>query len=273
MSSPVEYTKREVVDAVRAQRAATVKLVRQLTDQQWETVVLPGWRVREVIAHLVSTDQGALTGKMFFAMGFKPGPTGGTSAAEAWNEKAVRDWADRPIADLIGGLERWGGRIAKLSQFAPAVLAGRALPTPFGRVSLLWIGMQRVFDEWVHGEDIRRGLGIPSDVSPAELRPVVCQLMAALPFQTLTRIPPGSTGEVILSFRGMGLPACRIDLAVPTMGFGGNEGGSRVSADAAPLVMAAAGRDEWRDLETRGTLGIEGERGPAEVFLDTLRVV
>jgi len=35
----------------------------------------------------------------------------------------------------------------------------------------------------------------------------------------------------------------------------------------------AAGRDAWRDAESGGAISIEGERGPAQIFLDALRVV
>ena len=45
----------------------------------------------------------------------------------------------------------------------PGPAARPALPTPFGRVSLLWLVMLRVYDEWVHMEDVRRALSLADD--------------------------------------------------------------------------------------------------------------
>ena len=87
------FDKREAVDAVRAQRARTIALLEDLTEAQWETEIVPGWRTREVAAHLVSTDEASVTGK-YLLWGVRRKPM---AEIERWNEQQVGKWADRPI--------------------------------------------------------------------------------------------------------------------------------------------------------------------------------
>src|ERR1051326_7948209 len=105
------FEKEEVVGALRAQRAYTLAVLEDLTEAQWSTEILPGWRTREVAAHLVSTDEASLTGK-FVLWGIKQKPI---PEIEAWNERQVSKWADRPIPELLQGLEKWGRRFARVA--------------------------------------------------------------------------------------------------------------------------------------------------------------
>jgi uncharacterized protein (TIGR03083 family) len=267
--SLLAYDKHEVVGAMRAQRARTLALTESLPASAWDTIATPGWRIREVVAHLISTDEAALTGRLL-AFGLRPVPM---EDIEAWNERQVLRWADRPIPSLLHGLDRWGRRFARAFAIQPQAVAGRAIPTPFGRVSLLWLGMLRVYDEWVHGEDMRRATGHVADDASASVAPVGRHLLAALPFQTLPRIPEGATGSVTLRFSDLDLPAIGIEFLTRRYGVGLAGEGTTITVGAAPFVMVAAGRDAWRDAESGGAISIEGERGPAQIFLDALRVV
>jgi len=264
-----DFDKAEVLHALRAQRAHTLALLEGLTPARWGEPVLPGWRVREVVAHLITTDEGALTGRLL-RLGFSERPM---SDVEAWNETQVGRWADRPVPALLAALDRWGGRMSRVLAMQPAVLLRRRLPTPFGRVSSLWLVMLRVYDEWVHGEDVRRGLGLASDDAPERVRPVARQLLAALPQQTLPRISPSASGRVEVRFEDLDLPPVGVDLDGRRYGVAVTGAGTAIAAPAGALIMVAAGRDVWREVEGAGTLRITGDRAPAETFLDALRVV
>lgn len=185
----------------------------------------------------------------------------------------MRRWADRAIPGLLQGLERWGRRVVRLTGAIPAPLARRPLPTPLGRLSLLWWGMMRVFDEWVHGEDVRRALGLPPDDSAGAVRPAARHLLAGIPVLTLARLGAGARGRVSVRYADLDLPALGVDLASRRFGVDLADGDARVTARAASLVMVAARRDPWRDAEARGTLVVEGERATAEAFLDALLLV
>jgi uncharacterized protein (TIGR03083 family) len=269
MQSVFDFDKDEVVRGIGGQRARSLALLGDVPEPQWETIVVPRWRLREVAAHLISTDEASLTGRLL-ALGLRQISI---ERLEAWNDDQVRRWADRPIPELLGGLERWGRRIATLAARVPGRLARRAIPTPFGKVSLLWLGMMRVYDEWVHLEDVRRAFGMPSDDAPESVRPVARQLYAGIPVQSFPRIPGGASGRVELSFDDVDLPALGIDLGTraPSLGRGHSDAG--VSGRAAAIVMVAARRTPWREAEERGSLKVEGDRPVAETFLDALLLV
>ncbi len=266
MSSVFDFDKREVVGAVRAQRARTIAVLEDLTEEQWEREVLPRWRVREVAAHLVTTDASSLMGNVL-ARHQLP-----MAAVETWNDEKVPSWADRPVPVLMQGLDRWGRRLSRAISLAPELIARRKLPTKFGRVSLLWLAMLRVYDEWVHGEDVRRGLELPADDQVDVVRPAARFLFAGIPLQTLPEIPSDASGTATLSYTDLDLPPLGIDLGTRQYGLG-LSADAHVEGPASALIMVAAGRDSWRDAEAAGRLQVTGDRKAAETLLDVLRVV
>lgn len=266
--SVMDYERREVVDAIRAQRHRTVALLESLTPEEWDTIVTPGWRVREVAAHLIATDEAALTGRML-ALGLRQVPI---PEFEAWNDEQVRRWVDRPIPALLHALDAWGRRLVRIARMTPDAAARARIQTPLGRVSLRWLGMQRVYDDWVHCEDIRRALGLSSDAAPEVVRPSARQLQAIIPIQTLARIPATASGRVGLRFSDLDLGTFGLDLGARRYGIGMTVE-TTISGPAAAVIMVAAGRDRWRGAEERGDLVVAGPRPPAELFLDALLAV
>jgi uncharacterized protein (TIGR03083 family) len=266
MTSVLDFDKREVVEAVRAQRQRTLALLEDLREDEWETEVLPRWRVREVAAHLVTTDASSLMGNVL-ARHQLP-----MADVETWNDEKVPAWSDRSIPTLMLGLDRWGRRLARALALAPGPLARRKLPTKFGRVSLLWLGMLRVYDEWVHGEDLRRGLELPADDRDESVGPAARFLFAGIPLQTLPEIPTDATGTVALSYTDLDLPPMGIDLGTRRYGIGLNAD-TQIRGPAASLIMVAARRDPWRAAEATGDLQVAGDRKAAETLLDVLEVV
>ena len=269
MGSIFDFEKREVVDAIKAQRARTIALLEDLSEAQWEMEVVPRWRVREVAAHLISTDEASLTGR-YLGFGFKRVPM---SVIEAWNDEQAARLADRPVPSLLHALDLWGRRLARLLSVPPRRLVAGKLPSPFGHVSLLWLGMLRVYDEWVHMEDTRRALSLPGDDMHDAILPVAKELLAGIPIQTLPEIPAGASGLVSVGFTDLELPPQGIDLEARRFGTALAEDGTRVVGDASSLIMIAAGRDPWREAESVGRIRIDGERKPAEILLDVLKVV
>ena len=262
------FDKREAIDAVRAQRARTIALLEDLTETQWETEIVPGWRTREVAAHLVSTDEASVTGK-YLLWGVRRKPM---AEIERWNERQVGKWADRPIPTLLHDLEKWGRRFSRALTLPPRRLASLSFANAFGRVSLLWLVMLRVYDEWVHVEDVKRALSLADDDGVDTLPVAAKFLLAGIPIQTLPEIPSGAAGTLALGFVDVDTPALSVDLGTRRFGIG-LAADAQVKGPAASLIMVAAGRDPWREAEATGHLRITGDRKAAETFLDVLRVV
>jgi len=268
MSSIFSFDKTFVLDSIRAQRARTVALLEELSEPQWETEVTPGWRVREMAAHLITTDESSLTGKLL-ALGVRRLPL---EVLERWNDEQVGRWADRPVPSLLHGLDVWGRRLARALAIPPARVANAAFPTPFGHVSLLWLGMLRVFDEWVHAEDVRRALSRPSDDAPDSVLPVAHLLLAGIPIQTLPLVPDDAKGSVLFGFTDAPVAPLGIDLSEHRFGTSLTSTDARVEGPVAALTMIAAGRDPWRKAEADGVISIDGDHAVAESFLDLLTV-
>jgi uncharacterized protein (TIGR03083 family) len=261
-------TKDEIIRAVRAERRRTLGLVRQLEPAQFEVVATPHWRVREVLAHLITTDRASVLGSNLVSLF--------TSAErlERWNDRQVPKWADRPIAELYLGLDRWGRRLARFLSAVPSAVYRLRLPTFLGRAPVLILAWSRVYDEWVHRQDIRRALGMPDE--DVDLAPVAEFLLTAMAVNTVPQLK-GRTGTVVVSLKEVPVQAWRYDLAA---GRSGPEtdpakapADARISGPAPAFTMAAAGRDRFGDLVAGGVLGVEGDEGLAEAFLGELRIV
>lgn len=156
----------------RDERSDLAEFLATLTPAQWEAPSLcPGWRVRDVVAHMFSYEElgvGGLLGRFI---------TGGLRLSRV-NAVGVARAADRSIDELLA--------------LAREHLRPRGITTGFG-------GLIALTDAVIHHQDIRRPLGLPRDV-PAE------RVLRALPFACTT--PPLSAGKRI---RGLTLATTDLD--------------------------------------------------------------
>ncbi len=117
---------------IHAERQALADDLKSLTDDQWKTPSLcSGWSVQQVLGHMTATAK--LTPPAFFA-----GLIGSGFRFSAFTQKAI----DREAA---------GSGADTLARFASEVTSSKHPPGP----ATSWLG-----ETIVHGEDIRRPLGI-----------------------------------------------------------------------------------------------------------------
>ena len=266
-------TKPEIVRAIRMERVRTFALLRTLEPEQWEIEALPGWRVREVAAHLITTDKASLTGAIF------PKVFTSSEKLERWNDKVVGNYADRPIAELLLALDRWGRRLMNVAKAAPAAALRLRVPTMWGKGPAGMFVWSRPFDEWVHRQDVRLALGMALET--ADLAVPAGFVLTA----TGTSVCPqmnGKAGSLTIDLTGVPLQPWTADLHSGEFGFRapGRSGElaapgphATVKLPAPEFVMAAAGRGTFGELESKGDLTIEGDHDLAEAFLAKLRVV
>jgi uncharacterized protein (TIGR03083 family) len=264
--------KGEIIRAIKAERGATLSVLRGLDPARFDTpTALPGWRVREVVAHLISTDQAAVTGAILPAILLAKN----TDKVEVWNERQVPKWANRPVPDLLMGLDRWGRRFVRLAGAVPAIAYRPRLPSPWGRGPVgiyIWV---RAYDEWIHRQDIRRALGMSDEDVDVEAASEF--LLTAIGLQTIHRLD-GGRGRLVVELEGVALPEWNFDLATKQFGPDGSrsaaaEAATRIAAPAPAFLMAAAGRDRFEDLRGNGTIRVDGDQELAATFLSKLRIV
>jgi uncharacterized protein (TIGR03083 family) len=260
--------KDEILRSIRDERVRTTTFLRALEPPQWDTATaLPGWRIREVVAHLISLDVSALNGSIL------PVAMGSMERLERWNDRQVGKRANRPPSELILALERWGPRFVRLARAMPSALFRLRMPTIWGRAPgglLIW---SRAYDEWVHRQDMRRALEMPDE--DADLSSVGGFLVHAAAANLLPALRDRG-GRVELRLAGVPVPAHVFDLTAGRL-----EAGSGLSSDAAirvdrpaAFVIAAAGRSpSLQELREAGDIVVEGDDVLAKEFLERLRVV
>jgi len=259
--------KDEIVRAIRDQRRRTLTFLQGLEPQQFDTpTALPGWRLREVIAHLIITDKSSVTGANLLAV------LGSMDRLERWNDRKVPRWANRGIPELLLGLDRWGRGMARLARTLPSPAYRLRMPTIFGRAPAGLLIWSRVYDEWIHRQDMRRALALPDEdvnlASPSEF------LLTAIVPAVLPHIQ-GVSGDVSLSLEGAAVTSWRYDLGADTGRPDDHpeSAAARVAGPAPSIIMAASGRDPFDELRQDGTFTVEGDQDLAARFLAKLRVV
>jgi uncharacterized protein (TIGR03083 family) len=144
----------------RDERAELAALLETLSPEQWETPSLcEGWRVRDVVAHVVGYDPLGVTG-------FFRNLAGARLDADRANQRVVDDLRDRDPAELVELVRRY--------------------ETPQGLTGLFG-GRIALTDGAIHQQDIRRPLGLPREIPAERLRAVLDFAMVAPPIRAFVR--------------------------------------------------------------------------------------
>ena len=196
----------DVWPLVHAERAALVRDLERLEDEQWHRPSLcVGWTVHDVAAHLVDTWR---TTRLGFVAGLA---------------RARFDF-DRQNAR---GVERWRGATPQETLQRLRAVASRT-STPPGPLDT------RLVEEVVHGEDLRRPLGLTRDY-PVEA------VVRSLRLQLRTPASFGGAKELAARCR---LVADDADVAVGQ--------GPEVRGPALSLLLAVTGRPALAELSGPG---------------------
>lgn len=179
---------------VHNERAALADDLAQLSSDQWAKPSLcDGWDVHDVLAHMAAT---ATMTRLRFAAGF-------ARAGFSF---------DRFVANHVNA-ERAVDPVATLSAFRAALTSTATPPAPL---------ISRIVEAYVHGEDIRRPLGIAHEypIEPIGL---------AIAYLANDRLSGGKT-----RLAGITLTATDTDFSIG--------GGPSVDGPAISLLLAASGR-------------------------------
>ncbi|WP_336086884.1 maleylpyruvate isomerase family mycothiol-dependent enzyme [Nocardia sp. SSK8] len=125
-----------------AERAEMIALLRGLTDEQWETESLcAGWRVREVVGHLLTDTLGPLA--------YLRAAIAHRGSVDRINNALAASYAELPTTELV---DRFAHRSGRLSKYSPRLMLADLL---------------------VHQQDIRRPLGLPRAIPVDRLTAVL----------------------------------------------------------------------------------------------------
>lgn len=189
MSTPSTSALRSLIDAWSASAQAVLDLVETLDEENLDQATdLPGWTVRDVVAHLAHLEHELAGGDRVLADDDVIPADALGDPFRAYTEKGVAARRDRPWSELLGELER---AVANLRE----TLAADPPPDPpasFPRPGTTWEPLlrDRAFDYWMHEQDIRRAVGRPGGWDSPGAAVTVGVLRASLPFVVGRKVRP-----------------------------------------------------------------------------------
>jgi uncharacterized protein (TIGR03083 family) len=191
-----------LITALRDTWSETDRLISSLSEAEMRaSTPCPGWSVRDVVSHLVGFE--------LMLLG-EPMPAGPSERPEyvrndigALNEAFVQErraWScDETVAEFRRVTERALQRLEVLSDDAWTVVGW----SPEGEAPYHRFMETRLLDSWIHLQDIRDGLAMPSDDHGVGEEVVLNRFEAALPYVIGKRAaaPEGSRVRVNISGR------------------------------------------------------------------------
>ena len=159
MSAPVSRDR--TVAALREVWQSIDALVTGLSDDEWRLATpLPAWDVQANVAHIMGTEA--------FLLGEQPTAQIDADALDhvrnpigAMNEGWVASWADRPPAEVLAAFrDLTARRLVALDSMSQEEWDAVGF-TPAGEDAYGRFMQIRVFDCWLHEQDIRAAVGVP----------------------------------------------------------------------------------------------------------------
>lgn len=153
--------KGRIVELLRQEWAAIDGLLTDLSEDDWERPALPGWDVHDVVAHLVGTE------RMLSGAPSPDVPPEAMAVEHVRNEigRANEQWVaglrSRAHGELLSDFRTvTGERLASLGAMTQADFDAPSW-TPVGDATYGRFMEIRVFDCWMHEQDIRAAVGMP----------------------------------------------------------------------------------------------------------------
>jgi uncharacterized protein (TIGR03083 family) len=244
------FTDAQLVELLDEVWNSLADLGETLTEEEWKTdTECPGWTVQDNLAHIIGIES-TILGHPDPEM---PTPVGDHLKNDVGvrNEVWVEAWRDRPGSDVLHEFRAvTRERLAALR--APDMDFGAESWTPVGPGTVRDLLPFRVFDSWVHEQDMRRAVGrLPGgDAATGEM--AFDRITGVLPMIVGKRVAPPNGTVVVIEVTGP------IERTVAI----GVEGGRAKVLDRAPDAPAAVLRTDSDTIVRLGT----GRGDPDEIL-------
>ncbi|MFE0877582.1 maleylpyruvate isomerase family mycothiol-dependent enzyme [Streptomyces smyrnaeus] len=234
------------------EQAALMATLRGLTPADWRREAVPGWTVRDLVAHLLGDFYGRLArdrdGQQEGPR-FAPGET-----LEAFIHRINQEWVDahRRVspAALVDTLDLVGAQVARFFETADPDAPSLGVSWAGVDPAPMWLDSARDLTEfWTHRQQIRHATGHGTDPDVRFLSVVLDTFMRALP-HTLRRVDARVGTQVQVRIEG---PAGGTWTATAT---------ATAAATAAATATATVGRWSLAEPETghpAATVGLDPE--------------
>jgi uncharacterized protein (TIGR03083 family) len=209
----VSIPKDRIVDALAEEWEAIAVLCDDLTDAQWHAPTeCPGWTVKDNVSHMIGTER-ALLGEAGPDIdvgdpAHVKNPIG--KANEGWIE--TRRGAD-PAAVLSEFREVTGRRLEALRAMSQDDFDAESW-TPAGQATYGRFMQIRVFDCWMHEQDIREAVGLPGHLGGAPAEISLDEIATAVGYLVGKKAGAGDGARVRLALGGADAVERTLDVEV-----------------------------------------------------------
>jgi uncharacterized protein (TIGR03083 family) len=247
-------------------------LGRGLNEDQWKTPTeVPGWSVQDNLVH-VSALEWRLLGRPDPEHAIPDGIQHVRNDFGRTNEIFVDSRRGRPGADCLAEFEDvTRERLAQLRGFGPDDFGAESW-TPVGSGTVRDLLPFRVFDAWVHEQDMRRAVAVPGDLEGPVADAAMTRIVGTMPFVVGKKVgpPDGTTvlfelGAPLAGRYAVGVEGrARLldeEPAVPT---------TRIITDGETFARVACGRVEPAAALGDGRVDVAGDDELGRRVVDSL---
>jgi uncharacterized protein (TIGR03083 family) len=262
----------EFVDRMETVWRSIADLCADFTQQQWSTPTeCPGWSVQDQVSHLVGSEC-RLLGRP--APEHEPSDTSHVRNEVGQSNEVLVDYRRQfNGADILTEFnEITGERLAILRAMSDADFAAEA-DNPLGRGPYTDLLAIRIYDAWVHEQDIRRALGLPGHLSGPVAAHAYGRTELAMPFVVGRKVKPDDGTTVVFDITGEVGGAIALSMA-------DGRAHRMAAAPASPTVQLTMGLEPFNALGTGrwtaekaladGSVVIAGDRGLGERIVEEM---
>ncbi len=268
-------SEQELVDSMEHVWRSIGDLCATFTESDWKTPTdCPGWSVQDQLSHLVGSES-ALLGRP------EPDHTP-RDMSHVKNEVGKRnevlvDWRRSwPGAKVLAEfLEVTGERLRILRAMSADDFAAET-QTPIGPGTVAEFIRIRIFDAWVHEQDVRRALGRSGHLEGPVAEHSIGRLAMAMPYVVARKCRAADGTSVVFQLTG---PAGR-NITVSVEGTRGKELDAAPAAPTARLAMDAetfaclgCGRWDPSHILQSGRVQIDGDRTLGETIVAQMNIM
>ena len=243
-----------------------------LGEDEWELPTgCPGWSVKDQFSHVIGTE------RMLLGLEAPPheDPRAGYVRNDigAFNERWVAAYRPRPGAEVLADfLAVTAERLGTLKAMGDDDFAAPSM-TPLGPGTYLDFMTVRLFDCWVHEQDVRRAVGRPGHLSGPVAESSLAMIQGSLP-RTVGKLAGAPEGAVV-AFTLDG-PLAR-EWAIGVEGGRGRildavpaEATATVQTDLDALVALACGRWDADSALAEGRITLQGDPALGKAVVSNL---
>ena len=265
----------QLVDNMEAAWRSIDALCSGFSEAQWKTGTdCPGWSVQDQLSHLAGSENGLLG---------RPKPDHTVpelphikNEVGANNEVVIdyrRSWTGAEV--LADFREATGERLKVLKAMEPGDFDAAA-QTPIGPGTQRDYLAIRIFDAWVHEQDMRRAVGIPGDLDGPVAEHSVGRMAMAVPYIVGRRVqPPDGTTVVVEVTGGAGrvLSVAMQGTRANALDSAPNSPDAKLAMDVETFLCLCCGR--WDPAETiaAGRVEMLGDRNLGETIAREMNIM